>query len=156
MSDTAPDKIVDAWATLIGAWSDLSGETVIVDQSVDEAVEAESYPCTVIQIESWGFQRAMEQGQELHTIVVNFDRIDSSAQVGVVSRANRTALAHVVAALHSDPSLGGRLQDCDWRDVASPMADGKSVSGASLQAVAQFYTPAGDHFTIAGVGGDTF
>lgn len=158
MSDdvTAAGKIIDTYAALLRAWPALADQTIVTDRVPDDAIENDELPVTAIYAEAWRFEPAFEQGETRHTLLLNFETLHSSAQVGVVSRANQSALAHVVAAIHSDRSLGGRLEDAIERDVTPPVDNGKSVSGASLQIEVTFTTPRGDHFTIVGVGGATF
>jgi len=148
MTDTAQGQILDAYGVLLGGWPGLDGETIFTDRSPEDAIDAEETPCTVIYCEAWRFDDAPMQGQTRHDMVLNFECIETSAHVGIVSRANQARIAQVVAALHSDPTLGGRLENCRPVDVAPPMDNGKSVGGASLQVLIRFYTPLGDHFTI--------
>ncbi|WP_054944168.1 hypothetical protein [Novosphingobium sp. KN65.2] len=156
MADTAQGKIIDAFKALFEADSDLSGIGIITDRSPDEAIADEEIPCIVISTEAWGFQNDFSQGQTRHELLINFEYIESSANVGIIGRKAQEVIAYMLAAIGSDPTLGGRLEDFDERDVAPPMDNGKSIGGSSLQGLCTFYTPRRDHFTIVGVGGATF
>ena len=148
MTDTAQGQILDAFGDLLRDYPDLAEENIITDRSPEEAIADEETPCTVIYCEAWRFDDAPMQGQTRHDMLINFECIETSANVGIISRANQARIAHIVAALHGDPTLGGRLEDCRPIDVAPPMDNGKSIGGASLQVAIRFYTPLGDHFTI--------
>lgn len=154
---TAQTKIVGAFAILFRGYAPLVGVPVHTDRAPDDGFDAETeLPCIVITVEAWRFENDFSQGQTRHTMIVNFDVLETSAQVGVISRSAQERLAYLLAAIGTDPTLGSRLEDIDERDVAPPMDNGKSVGGASLQVACTFYTPRRDHFTIIGVGGDTF
>lgn len=158
MPDTAQAKILDAYKALVEGYAPLAGKSVITDRSPEEAIEDAELPAIVIYFEAWDFRDAPELGQsmELHTALINFDVIETSANVGFVSRRNAETIAHINAAVQTDPVLGGRIEDFRGMNVAPPMDNGKSVGGASLQAAIRFYTPLRDHFTIVGIGGETF
>ena len=157
MMDTAEGKILNALETLLAEWPELTGRKIITDRIPDDALyPAVDLPAIVIYAEAWSFGASYEQGQTRHDMLINFECIETTAHVGVVSRENQACIAHIIAALHSDRTLGGRLEDMQERDVAPPMDNGRSVGGASLQIGVQFHTPRGDHFTIVGQGGDVF
>lgn len=148
MSDDALSQVLDAFGDVMAAMPALSGETIKIDLSADEAVEDDILPCWIVYAEAYDFNDAPNQGQTQHDALINFERIETSANVGMVSRANRNAIASLIAGLHEDPTLGGRLQDLSTLNVAPPMDNGKSIGGASLQVKVTFFTPLGDHFTI--------
>lgn len=157
MADTAEGKIIDAYKALLEAYGALSGETFFADRSPDDAFDEDNdLPCWVIFTEAWDFDQSEYQGQTRHDMLVNFERLETSANVGVVSRANQEKIAHVIAAIHSDRTLGGRLESSEELNVAPPAENGRGVGGASLQVRCVFYTPRGNHFTIVGQGGATF
>ena len=57
-------------------------------------------------------------------------------------------VAHVVAAVAADRSLGIKLQDIQESDIAPTEPRGKDVDSASVSFTVQWFTPLGDHFTI--------
>jgi hypothetical protein len=159
MPEPQPDalaKIIDAFVALAGEHPELAQEAFYPDRSPEDAIEPEEMPCWVAFAEAWDFDPAMEQGQTRHQALINFERLETSASVGVISRANRAAIAHLVAAIHIDRTLGGRVEDTQELNVAPPMENGRSVGGASLQVAVTFYTPRGDHFTIVNDRDETF
>lgn len=141
-------QIIDAFCALAEGYAPLATETFFPDRSPEDGITVEEMPCWVIYAEAYDFDPAMEQGQTRHQALINFERIESSETVGVISRANRAGIAHLIAALHQDRTLGDRLEDTQELNVAPPMENGRSVGGASLQVAIAFYTPRGDHFTI--------
>lgn len=156
MADTAIAKIEDALKALLQAYAPLSGWIIITDQSNDVAHEEGTDKTIAIYTVAYGFEIADEGGQTLHQATVEFEAISQTQAVGTINRTNHAALAHVVGAIAQDRHLGGRLQDIQETDVAPSGANGRDVGSASLQAAVQFYTPRGDHFTISGMGGQTF
>jgi hypothetical protein len=154
---TAQTKIVEAFAALLRAHDQLRLIPIDADPEPDEAYDGDTdLPRIVITVEAWAFQNDFSQGQTRHTMILNFDVLESSAQVGVISRSAQERVAYILQAIGGDPTLGGRLEDFDERDVAPPIDNGKSVGGSSLQGTCTFFTPRRDHFTIVGVGGDLF
>lgn len=156
MPDTAQAKIIGAYAALLSGYAPLTGKTIITDRSPEDAIDREETPAIVIYPQAWSFDASPEQGQTIHEMLLNFDVIESSADVGIIGRAAQEAIANIIGAIHSDRVLGNRLEDAQEIDVAPPTDNGKSVGGASLQIKVQFITPRGDHFTILGLGGATF
>lgn len=158
MADDAIAKILDEWKAVLEASPALAGETIRSDLSPDEALDGETdLPVIVIYTEAWDFDQSPYQGQTHHSVLINFERIESSANVGVVSRSNSEILAEVIKVIHANRTLGGRLESVEEQNIAPPGSDfRKSIAGASLQTIQHFYTPRGDHFTIVGQGGATF
>lgn len=157
MPDTAQTKIITAFAQLLGGYGPLADVSIITDRAPEEAVEAEEMPCIVIFCTAWSFDNTdWSQGQTTHRMVLNFEFIGSSEKIGIINRTAQENLAYILAAIGTDPTLGGRLEDFAEQDVAPPMDNGKSVGGSSLQAEVLFYTPRRDHFTIVGLGGTLF
>lgn len=156
MSDAAMAKVEDKIRDTLSAYPALSGWTILADESRDIALEEGTDNTLQIYTVSYGFNVADENWMTLHTATVEIESVNQTPALGTINRANHTALAHVLAALAADRSLGGMLQDLQEIDLAPAGANGKDVAGASLQIQVQFFTPRGDHFTIAGVGGQTF
>lgn len=148
MTDTAQAKVLDALKDLIEGYSALSTETVFSDRSPEDAIDAEDVPCIVLSSEAWGFQDSPQQGHVRHTMLVNFDVIETSATAGTINRKAQEKIAHIIAAVGTDPTLDDLIEEFDAIDVAPPMDNGKSIGGSSLQARVTFYTPRWDHFTI--------
>lgn len=155
MTDTAQAKIIDAMKDVLEGYAPIT-MPVIVDRSPEEAIDESEVPCIVISSEAWGFRDSPSQGHVIHTMLVNFDVIDTTAAVGSINRRAQETVAHIIAAVGTDPVLGNRIEEFDPVDVAPPMDNGKAIGGTSLQVRVTFYTPRWDHFTIAGISGETF
>lgn len=156
MADPAIAKVGDALGAQILAWPALSVFTVKVDESEDIAVEAGLDKIIRISTTAYQVDQSDEQNQTIHTATFDCEVINGTQAFGTISRANQEAVAHIVAAIASDRTLGGRVEDIQEIDVAPAGAIGKDVSAASLQIRLQFYTARDDWFTIIGVGGQTF
>jgi len=156
MPDTALAKIENALAAQIRAWPALASYTVLVDESDDVAVPAEMDKVIRVYTVAWTMDQADEQNQTLHSATIEFEAIGITQAAGSISRACQETIAHIVAAIASDRSVGQRLQDIQEVDVASAGATGRDADSASLQTTVQFFTPRNDWFTILGMGGQTF
>lgn len=156
MADAAITKVEEALKSLLEAYSPLSGWIILTDQSRDVSLEEGTDQTIAIYTVAYTFDVADENWQTLHTATIEFEAISQAPAAGTIGRANHTALAHVVGAIQQDRHLGGRLQDIQEVDVAPSAGNGRDVGSASLQTQVQFFTPRGDHFTIAGMGGVTF
>lgn len=156
MPDPAIAKVEDALAAQVAAWPALSAYIVQTDASDDAAVEFGTDKLIRIYTVAYSVDQADEQGQSIHTATIEFEAVNATQAAGTISRANQTAIAHIIAAIASDRTVGGRLQDIQEVDVASAGANGKDTDSASLQTTVQFFTPRDDWFTILGMGGVTF
>lgn len=156
MPDPAIAKVEDALAAQLAAWPALSAYSILTDASDDIAVEAEADKVIRIYTVAYSADQSDEQGQTLHTATIEFEVVSSTQAVGTISRACQTAIAHIIGAIASDRTVGGRLQDIQEVDVASAGATGKDSDSASLQTTVQFFTPRDDWFSIVGVGGALF
>lgn len=153
---TAAGKIIDAYKALFLTRPVLSEKDIFTDRSKDDPLATEDLDAIVIYAEAWEFGRDAEQGQWIHRMALNCDVIGHGSQHGAINRATQEIIGEIVAAVGSDPLLGGRLQDAQPGDIAPPMDNGRSVGGASLQIALTFYTPAYDLFTLVGEGGARF
>lgn len=156
MPSPAIAKVEDAIAAQIDAYASLSDYTVVTGQSADEALAEGTDKAILISTAAYSFDVADENWMTIHTALIEVESVSQYQAAGTINRANQTVLAHVVAAIAADRSVGGRLQDIQEIDVAPSAAIGKDVGSASLQFRVQFFTPRGDHFTINGPGGTTF
>lgn len=156
MSDPAIAKVEDALAAQLSAWPALAGYSIVTDGSDDIAVEAEADKVIRIYTVTYSVDQSDEQNQSIHTATIEFEVVSGFQATGTISRACQTAVAHILGAIASDRSVGGRLQDIQEVDVASAGATGKDTDAASLQTTVQFFTPRDDWFTIVGVGGTLF
>lgn len=156
MPDPAIAKVEDALKAVLVGYAPLSEYTIYTARDSSEAFDASELPVINIYTESQQYGPGEEQGQTIHNCRTNFEVLENDLTPGVMTRTIQTAVAHIIAALAIDRTLGNRLQDLQELDVAPPSDTGRDVAGASLQYDVQFYTPRDDHFTIVGAGGQTF
>lgn len=152
-----PDPVVaiaqveDALGGQITAYAPLSGWTVRTDGSKDVAIDTEELGDVLnIYTVAYAVDNDLMQGQSRHTALIEVEAVTTAQTVGTISRAGHTALAHVVAAVAADRSLGlGRaIEDIQENDVAPSGANGKDIGSASLQFTITFYTSRSDWFTL--------
>lgn len=148
MPDHALTQVEDALRTKLDAYVPLDTHTVAIAETLDVAVEAMALPALLIATVNYAFEVADENWQTLHTATIEVEAISATPATGTISRANRNALAHVLAAVAADRTLGIKLQDIQEDDVSPVEPRGKDVDGASLRFTVQFYTSRSDWFTI--------
>lgn len=142
-------QVEDALAERLSSWPALAAWTIRVDGSRDVAIDLEDEGDTInIYTTAYGVDQSDEQNQSVHDATVEFEVVAGNPALGTISRAAQAAFAHIIAALHSDRSLAGLIEDIQENDVAPSGGTGKDVAAASLQCRLRFYTPRGDWFTI--------
>lgn len=151
MADQLPAiaQVEDALAAQIGAWPDLAGWSIRVDESADVAIDLTATPRVInIYTVVYKVDQSDEQNQSVHDATVEFEVVSGKPQVGTISRSAHATVARIMAALHADRTLGGLIEDIQEDDVAPAGGTGKDVGNVSLQCTLRFYTPRGDWFTI--------
>lgn len=152
MPDAAPAQVIDLLATAVAGWPDLSGWTVVSDadgQTRDKAFEDADYPLVSIAMTAWAVDNDMMQGHTRHEIEIEFEIVSGKETAGVISRNNMTGLAHVIAAISQDRTLGGRIEDIQETEIADAGPSGVDAGATALVTRATFYTPRDDWFTLA-------
>jgi hypothetical protein len=149
MADPAIAQVEDALSAQIGAYPALADWTVRTDGSKDIAIDPDELGDVLnVYTVAYAPDQSDEQHSTFHEALIEVEAVGTRPMVGTISRAVHTALAHVVAAVAADRSLGGLVQDIQEIDVAPSGANGKDVGSASLQFKVQFYTSRSDWFTI--------
>lgn len=151
MPDPVPAiaQIEDALADQIGDSADLSGYTIRTDGSRDIAMDAdESGDIINIYTAAYAVDQSDELHSSIHTATIEVEVVSQTPTIGSISRATHTAIAHVIAAVAADRTLGGLAHDIQEIDVAPSGANGRDIGSASLQFQVQFYTSRSDWFTI--------
>ncbi|MGQ2942925.1 MAG: hypothetical protein ACT6Q7_02870 [Blastomonas fulva] len=159
MSDTALAKVEDALKALFEAYAPLDGVTFHTARSSDEAFDEEDLEAgaqVLILTESFEMAHDESQGQTQVDASLICEVIEISSSAGVVTRNAQEIIAHMIAAIHTDRTLGGRLEDLEEQNVAPSGRNGIDASACSLLLDVVFYTPRGDLFTIVGPGGSNF
>lgn len=155
MAETSLSKVEDALKAALQSYPALADRTIITDQPSDVALEDDQIPALVITTVAYTQEQSDEQGQTLHAAKIDVASVVTGAAL-IIGRANYEALAHVIAAIHPDRTLGGRLHDLQERDVAPVDANRADAGAVSLQFDAIWFTRRGDWFTIVGQGGALF
>lgn len=155
MAETSLSKVEDALAAALAAHAALADHTVITDQPSDVALEDDQLPALVITTVAYRQEQSDEQGQTLHAAKIDVAAVHRGPAL-IIGRANYESLAHVIAAIHPDRTLGGRLHDLQENDLAPVDANKADAGAVSLQFDAIWFTRRGDWFTIVGQGGALF
>ena len=148
MSDHALTQVEDALAAILGAYGALSAQTVLVAESADIAIEEIALPALLITTTAYSFEVADESWQTIHTATIEVEAISTTPAAATISRVNRNTLAHVLAAIAANRTLGLGIQDIQEDDIAPVEPRGKDVDAASLQFRVQFFTSRSNWFTI--------
>lgn len=148
MPDHALSQVEDRLGTILAAYVPLSGINVIVGESLDVAIEDDAIPALIVSTTAYDFDVADESWQTHHKATIEVEAVAGTQPSGTISRANRNTLAHVLAAVAADRTLGIGLQDIQETDVAPTEPRGKDVDSASLQFRVEFFTSRDDWFTI--------
>ncbi|MXP24814.1 hypothetical protein GRI39_01975 [Altererythrobacter indicus] len=155
MADAASSKVEDRLVATLAAYADLNDYTVQL--SVGDVPIDGDRVIVVAAVDYRFFNGPEPNSQTMHEMAIETEVITRNQDDEItpdLMRAGRTALAHVVAALAADRTLGGMLQTLEEIDQAPILkADAGSIS---LQWQAQFFTSRTDHFTILGHGGLKF
>lgn len=153
MPDPAIAKVEDALADALRNYPGLTGKTIFTAVNADDAQEAGSI---IVYTMAYKIDQFDELGQTLHSATIEVECIEGPSSAGAVSRACQTTIAHVLAALAADRTLGGMVNDIQEVDVAPTTQSGRDHSAASLQTAVTFFTARDDWFTIIGAGGAEF
>lgn len=148
MSDHVLSQVEDQLATTLGNYTSLAGWTIMVAESLDVAIEGADLPLMLITTVAYGFDVADENWMTLHSAEIHVEAVSKTQSSGTISRANRNGLAHVLAAVAADRTLGVGLQDIQEDDIAPVEPRGKDVDSASLKFRVQWFTARGDWFAI--------
>jgi hypothetical protein len=132
----------------------IGGYNVFVDRPDAEPFDEADYPAINIRAVTVQFDAAPDgQWQTMHRAKFQLDCI-SGREVGeAIDLINQRAVADIIAALHADRTLGGRLQDLNEIAVSGSELDGADIGSALLEIEALFFTPRGDFYTIVGQAG---
>jgi hypothetical protein len=149
MPDPAIAQVEDALAAQIDAYASLSGYTVRTDGSRDIAMDTDELgPVINIYTMAYAVDQSDELHSSFHTATIEVEVVALTQTVGSISRAAHTAIAHVIAAVAADRTLGIGIHDIQEIDVAPSGANGRDIGSASLQFQVQFFTSRSDWFTI--------
>ena len=149
MSDHVLSQVEDRMAAILSAYPALATYNVLVAESLDVALEDMQFPALLIVTTTTSFDVADENWQTFHRAEIHVEAINTTPPTGTISRTNRNALAHVLAAIAADRTLGIGIHDIQEDDIAPCEPRGKDVDSASLKFLASWFTPRGDWFTIA-------
>lgn len=153
---TAQVKVEEALATAIRAWPALDGWTVHTDVMLGVSLEGAEVKAIIVRTMAKPFDDSFEYGAAL--LVPSLVDVAAVVREAGVSNTRRAGegVAHAMAALMADPTLGGRLQDLLPTDEAPGDGERRDADEVSIQFRAEYHTLRGDPFAIVGHGGVLF
>jgi hypothetical protein len=118
----------------------------------NEPLSLDGKNAVVVQVGNVEVESFEYNAQTLYSTVVSFECYDHEAN------DDRIAAAHsaIVAAVHADPTLGGRLQDFVPTSFEAARESGLDVGGSIIAFELKYFTPRGDMTMIVGAGGQLF
>jgi hypothetical protein len=129
---------------------------VIADRTDDEPLSEGEWPAAIVKVLTVQMSHGPEQGQTMHDALIHIECQSGNTATNGIDATNQTTIADIIAAIHADRSLGGRVEDCEEDQSDASENAGVDVGAAVLLVRTRFYTPRGDLFTIVGVGGQLF
>jgi hypothetical protein len=125
------------------------GLNVLLDRTPDEAIQPSERPCVALRLGDQQFE-FYDQSTTSVKMDLNLDIFEDTKGAG--SQADRSAVvsANIVAAVHADRTLGGRLQDLEEAGIQAGGSDLTDLRNDVLVYQATFFVPRGDMFTIIG------
>lgn len=118
----------------------------------EEPIPQEDMPAVVLQIGNVEVESFEYNAQTLYSAVISFECFDHDA----IDANVRAAHAAIVAGIHADPTLGGRLQDFAPTSFEAAREAGLDVGGSLIAFELKYFTPRGDMNFIVGAGGQLF
>jgi len=149
MSTPAVRQVQIALAAQITA---VTGRPVIVDRTDDEPLANDERPALVLHVGGQAFE-AFDQSSTIHAAQFDLDILEDSEDAGSIQLRHAVAVAAIVAAVHADRTLGGRLQSLEEKSADPSNADTADLGNCTLSFAAQYLTPRGDFNTIVGQSG---
>lgn len=154
MPETAIRKVQTYLRTMIQtARPDLFG---FIDRSDDEPLAVEETPGYVIRVTDLRFSPFEQLGQTRVDFVLQIDCQSGNTAGETIDAINQRTIADIVAAVHADRTMGGRLQDFEETAASGSELQGADVGCAILEYAGILFCPRGDLYTILGQGGATF
>lgn len=141
-------QVGDLYAELLRGYAPLNAFTVISELSVDVATGDEDGDAIRIDFVGSVPNVAFGQGETNHVALYDFTVTTRSNESGTLTRDGINAIAHIVAALAADRTLGGLIEDTQEVDLASTEANGVDVNGTSLRIRSEFTTSRDDWFQL--------
>lgn len=137
--------------------SGIAGLNVIIDRDEKEPLEGDELPAVVIFITDWDFtQPEGEQGQTKHVVTGDMEFQSGGDGIGEIDAVNQVSISEVNAQIHTDKTLGGRLENLAIFSASGQSQGGVMIGAAIVRFEAVFWTPNDDFTTIIGQSGGIF
>lgn len=127
-----------------------------IDRSIEDPLADGEWPGVIWRVTGVRMTPFEQQGQTRVDGVIQAECQSGALTGGSIDLVNQTTIADIVAAIHSDRTLGGRMQDMEESSATPTDPLGADAGGAILDIEFIFFTPRGDLYTIVGQGGATF
>lgn len=151
MPEPSTRKVQEALRVLIDT---IPGLTVIVDRDDSEPVTASERPAVLIRMPSVQIEPAPDGNWNyLLRALVHFECLSNNRVGETIDAINQQTIADIVAAIGTDPTLGGRLQILEPSAISGSEQDGADVGAAIFEMEAGWFCPRHDLSTIVGQAG---
>lgn len=151
MPEPSTRKVQEALRVLIDT---IPGLTVIVDRDDSEPVRQEERPAVLIRIPSVQIQPAPEGSWGyLLRALVHFECLSNNRIGETIDATNQQTISDIMAAIGTDPMLGGRLHIFEPTAISGSEQDGADVGSAIFEMEAAWFCNRYDLSTIVGQAG---
>lgn len=140
----------NALATRLGT---VAGTTVKVDRARGDALSDSEVPALVLNVGDQAMSLFDANSTMQHAAMFDIDVYEKASGSTSLADQQNNRVAKIVAALGTDWTLGGRLQDLNVRDVTAPDANAADIGAVTLTIEAVWFTPTWDFETILGQSG---
>lgn len=136
------------YAECLRNYEPLENFTIVHEESEDEASQSQDGDTIRVDFLGDDPRVALGQGHTDHFAIYEFTIVTRTASSGILSRDACDAIAHIIAAISADRSMGGRLGDTQEVDLGSTEPNGTDANGISIRFRAEFTTSRDDWFTL--------
>lgn len=148
MAEPSTRKVQDALYALFDTIPNL---TVLVDQSDEEPVPAAERPALLIRIPSVQIEPAPDGNWNyLLRALIHLECLSNNTAGETIDQTNQQTITDIMAAIGTDPTLGGRLQSIEPTAISGSEQDGADVGSAIFELEAVWFCPRYDLSTIVG------
>ncbi len=137
-------------AALAAQLAGIPGTTIYSDRTGLEPFDKDETPAISIRCSDVQFDTPMGLHTTQHKATIDIDIVERSAAASTIPARLQQRVAQVIAAVHADRTLGGRIQSIEEHQASADGNDTPDVGAIVLMFEATFDTPRGDFNTLLG------
>ncbi len=133
-----------------------SAASVQYDRNEDEPLGEDEGDTIVVRLLASDISQGPEMSGSTHRATYQIEIMAREATGETRDEAVERMAGEVLAAIHSDRSLGGRVASVEEQAFTPASKPGQDATSAQMEVLIMFFTPRGDFNTIVGHGGTLF